>query len=146
MNIRAYRSDDQNSIIDLWIECDLVRPWNNPIRDIERKMKVNPELFLVGELDGEIITTVMGGYDGHRGWIYYLAVGKKFRRSGFGRMIMAYMEKKLSSMGCPKINLQIRSANLDVIEFYTSIGYHDDQVIGLGKRLKEDAPYDKTDQ
>ena len=74
MEIRPFKIGDEGAVIDLWRRCNLTVPWNNPKLDIQRKLKVDPELFLVGVIGGEIVATVMGGYDGHRGWIYYLAV------------------------------------------------------------------------
>jgi ribosomal protein S18 acetylase RimI-like enzyme len=104
---------------------------------------VEPELFLVGEIDGKVVATCMAGYDGHRGWINYLAVSPERRRWGLARRIMAAAEEKLRRMGCPKINLQVRASNQEVIEFYRSIGYRIDDVLSMGKRLEEDEPYDQ---
>lgn len=101
-------------------------------------MKVRPDLFLVGELDGRVIATVMAGYDGHRGWLYYLAVLPQHQRAGYGRAIVAEAERLLRIEGCPKINLQVRTSNNDVIEFYRQIGFASDQVLSLGKRLEKD--------
>ena len=138
MNIRVYDTKDQEEVISLWRGCGLVAPQNDPIKDIERKLKVNPELFLVGVDDGHLIATVMAGYEGHRGWINYLAVEPKCQGKGHGRKIMKAVEQLLRQRGCPKINLQVRSKNTAVIDFYTAIGYGDDEVISLGKRLQQD--------
>ena len=140
MHIRPFHADDQTDVIDLWRRCDLLRPWNDPHQDIARKLKVNPELFLVGVVDDKIVATVMAGYEGHRGWINYLAVDPDQRRGGLGRAIMAEAERLLAEVGCPKINLQVRSSNAQVIEFYRAIGYGTDDVISMGKRLKNDHP------
>lgn len=136
--IRAYQSDDEEEVIKLWRRCELVVPWNDPKLDIERKLKVNPELFLVGLIDGKIAATVMGGYEGHRGWVNYLAVSPEYRRMGLGREIMDAVEEKLKAMGCPKINLQIRTNNFEAIKFYERVGYKMDDVVSMGKRLVED--------
>ncbi len=141
MRIRPYRTTDEKRVIRLWIDCGLVVPHNNPIRDIERKLRMNPEWFLVGELDGKVVASCMVGYDGHRGWINYLAVSPSFQRKGYAREIMNNAEKILSDAGCPKINLQIRATNQKVIEFYKSIGFKIDDVISMGKRLEPDEPY-----
>lgn len=140
MLIRPYLSADENAVIGLWYRCDLLRSWNNPKQDIERNVKVNPELLLVGVVDGEVVATAMGGYDGHRGWVYYLAVDPVYQRRGFGRLIMEAIEGKLLAIGCPKINLQIRTNNIDVVTFYESIGYSTEERISMGKRLVEDEP------
>ena len=116
-------------------------PSNNPRRDIERKAEVDPDLFLVGIINGKVVATVMGGYEGHRGWINYLAVDPAHRRNGYAHLIMQEVEKRIRARGCPKINLQVRATNDGVIKFYQSLGYSDDNVIGLGKRLEEDEPY-----
>ena len=139
MIIRPFSMDDKQGVIELWQKCDLVRPWNNPELDITRKLKVNPELFLVGVLDGTIIATVVGGYEGHRGWVNYLAVGPTYQRKGFGRQLMAEIEKRLLVLGCPKVNLQVRNGNISALEFYSRIGYKDDNVVSLGKRLISDS-------
>lgn len=104
-------------------------------------MKVDRDLFLVGNVNGKIVASVMGGYEGHRSWINYLAVYPKYQRKGYGRLIMEAVERRIKEEGCPRINLQARSTHKDVIEFYQAIGYTDDNVVGLGKRLEEDEPY-----
>ena len=93
--IRAYAIEDEKDVIALWMACGLVVPQNNPKRDIERKVKVNPDWFLVGELNGEIVASCMVGYDGHRGWINYLAVRPDCQRQGHARQIMEEAEKLL---------------------------------------------------
>ncbi len=85
MTIRQYLPGDETKVIELWHKCNLTRKWNDPDRDIHRKLKVNPELFLVGLINSKLIATAMGGYDGHRGWIYYLAVDPDHQRKGLGR-------------------------------------------------------------
>lgn len=140
MNIRPFKTTDEDAVIQLWIDCGLVVPQNNPKRDIERKMKVNPELFLVGELDGKLVATCMAGYEGHRGWINYLAVSPWLQRKGFAREIMFRAEQLLVEAGCPKINLQVRANNTKVIDFYKRIGFSDDHVMSMGKRLETDKP------
>ncbi|MBN2589552.1 MAG: GNAT family acetyltransferase [Sedimentisphaerales bacterium] len=136
--IRPYQDTDRKNVIELWSECGLIVPQNNPERDIERKLKVNPEWFLVGELDSSVVATCMAGYEGHRGWINYLAVSPRYRRQGFATQIMLEAEKRLRDVGCPKINLQIRTSNTDVAEFYKAIGFSEDNVISMGKRMIKD--------
>jgi len=141
MNIRAFQPADENAVIDLWMRCGLVAPQNNPRADIQRKLEVAPELFLVGALGEEIVATVMAGYEGHRGWINYLAVAPHLRKTGYGRAIMAHAESLLCARGCPKINLQVRTTNRQVIEFYQRLGFVIDDVVSLGKRLVRDEPF-----
>jgi ribosomal protein S18 acetylase RimI-like enzyme len=138
MEIRPFHLSDESAVVELWQKCELVRPVNDPARDIRRKLSVNPELFLLGTIDGKVIASVMAGYEGHRGWINYLAVHPEHRLKGYGRQILAEAEKQLRVLGCPKINLQVRTANRTVLEFYQRIGYHLDEVISLGKRLEHD--------
>jgi len=136
--IRSYRPQDEAAVVQLWLQCNLVVPQNNPETDIKRKLQVNPEWFLVGSVDGEVIATCMAGYEGHRGWINYLAVSPQHRRQGMGKRIMEEAEKRLRSAGCPKINLQVRETNQEVIQFYARIGYTKDPVVSMGKRLELD--------
>ncbi len=141
-SIRAYDAADEKAVIDLWFECGLVVPWNNPKMDIERKVEEEPRQLLVGVVGDEIVSTCMTGYDGHRGWIYYLAVSPKHRRKGLGDLMVKHAESILEDIGCPKVELMVRKSNLDVIAFYEKAGYVDDQVVVLGKRLREDEKYE----
>ncbi len=125
-------------VVQLWTDLGLVVPWNNPYHDIRRKLDVQPELFLVGCLADKIVATVMAGYDGHRGWINYLAVHPDHQHTGIGRNMMDEAEIRLRAAGCPKINLQVRRTNSKMIEFYRKIGYKLDDVVSLGKRLEPD--------
>jgi len=138
VNIRSFISQDTANVISLWRACDLTRPWNDPNKDIQRKLKVADNLFLVAESGAQIVGSVMGGYDGHRGWINYLAVDPSHRKLGLGRSLMLEVEKRLLEQGCPKINLQVRATNTAVIDFYESIGFSDDEVRSFGKRLIPD--------
>lgn len=139
MKLRPYQAKDQDAVIALWDECGLLRPWNDPYLDIERKLGVQPELFLVGvDADGQVIASAMAGFDGHRGWVNYLAVSPGKRRLSLGRQLMQEAERLLAERGCPKLNLQIRTGNLEVLEFYRKLGYVQDEVVSLGKRLIHD--------
>jgi ribosomal protein S18 acetylase RimI-like enzyme len=138
MHIRPFQLSDQSAVIELWHRCGLVRPVNDPKKDIKRKLKVRPDLFLLGVIDTKIIASAMAGYEGHRGWINYLAVDPEYQRRGFARQIVNEAERLLHEAGCPKINLQVRTSNSAVIEFYQRIGYSIDDVVSLGKRLESD--------
>lgn len=138
VKIREYQEGDLQEVVSLWQACGLVAPQNNPEKDIERKLRVDRDLFLLGVNGGEIVATVMGGYEGHRGWINYLAVKLSEQGRGYGKQIMLAIETRIKDKGCPKINLQIRVGNENVIAFYTALGYGDDNVVGLGKRLEYD--------
>ena len=139
MQIRPFRDDDEAAVVSLWQRCELTRPWNDPQKDIARKKLVAPELFLVGEIEGQIVATAMAGYEGHRGWINYLAVDPGHRHRGLGRKIVAEAERLLAARGCAKINLQVRHSNFGAIGFYQRIGYSLDEVVSLGKRLVVDS-------
>ena len=138
LEIRPCREADQDAVVELWRECGLVAPQNDPVKDIRRKLGVRRDLFLVGLLCGRLVATVMAGYEGHRGWINYLAVATDCQRRGFGRRLMEEAETLLRAAGCPKINLQVRSSNTDVIGFYRGIGYTVEDRVSMGKRLEED--------
>lgn len=140
MRIRPFRPSDEAAVVGVWERAGLTRPWNDPHKDIRRKLRVRPDLFLVAELDGVVAGTIMAGYDGHRGWIYYLGVDPAYQRRGVGRALMAEAERLLREAGCPKINLQVRGSNLTAIEFYRRIGFAPDDVVSLGKRLEPDGP------
>lgn len=127
-------------MVALWRRCNLVRPTNDPHKDIRRKLHVRPDLFLVGVVEGEIVASVMVGYEGHRGWLNYLAVAPNHQRKGFGRAIVDEAERLLRKDGCPKINLQVRTSNEGAIEFYRRIGFAVDDVVSMGKRLERDEP------
>jgi ribosomal protein S18 acetylase RimI-like enzyme len=138
MQIQSYSPKYEKEVIALWERCNLVRPVNNPQKDIDRKMKVNSELFLVGLIDGKVAATAMGGYDGHRGCVNYLGVDPVHQKKGLGRQIMQALEEKLIAKGCPKLNLMFRTENAGVEKFYEKIGYKRDDIIEMGKRLIPD--------
>ena len=138
MIIRPFEVADTDAVVQLWRDCDLVVPWNDPYRDIARKLEVNPEMFLVGHVRSALMASAMVGYEGHRGWVNYLAVAPDYRGKGFARRLMDEAEKLLLARNCPKLNLQIRSTNTQAIEFYRTIGYELDHATGMGKRLIPD--------
>ena len=135
MNIRPYRAEDEFAVIELWESCGLVVPSNDPRKDIARKVRDSPDLFLIGEVDGALIGSCMVGYDGHRGWINYLAVHLDYQRRDYATALMAAAEGLLRERGCPKINLQVRTSNAGVRQFYARLGFSTDEVLSMGKRL-----------
>ena len=138
MLIRPFQPSDEAAVVDLWQRCDLTRPWNDPHKDIQRKLQVQPELFLVGEIDGTLVASAMAGYEGHRGWVNYLAVCPQQRQRGLARQLMAHIETLLLAMGCPKLSLQVRDTNAAALAFYERLGYQVDASVSLGKRLIAD--------
>lgn len=144
LTIRNHNNSDEEQIIELWFECGLVTSWNNPKRDIERKVDDDSNLFLVCLIEGRIVGSCMAGYDGHRGWIYYLAVKPDYQKQGIATRLVREIEHRLLKIGSPKIDLMVRKSNEDAISFYYKIGYKDDPVVVLSKRLYEDEPYKRN--
>jgi ribosomal protein S18 acetylase RimI-like enzyme len=140
IEIRPFAPADEDAVVALWEAAGLTRPWNDPHRDIARKLQVRPEWLLVAEAGTVIVGTVMAGYDGHRGWVNYLAVSPTRRRAGLGRALMAEAERMLAEAGCPKVNLQLRAGNDEALAFYAALGYARDDVVSLGRRLEHDLP------
>jgi ribosomal protein S18 acetylase RimI-like enzyme len=138
LEIRSYEPSDESSVIALWRECGLQRSWNDPHLDILRKRAHKDGLFLVAQAEGIVVGTVMAGYDGHRGSINYLGVSAGHRKKGIGRALMREAEQRLSRLGCPKINLQVRAENPEAVEFYRRLGFETFEVIDMGKRLIAD--------
>ena len=138
MRIRSFAPEDEEAVTSLWRRCDFLRPSNDPRKDIERKRRVRPDLFLVGVVGSRVVASVMAGYEGHRGWLNYLAVDPEHQRRGLGRAIVLEAERRLRASGCPKVNLQIRTSNTAVVEFYRRVGYSADDVVSMGKRIEPD--------
>ncbi len=138
MHIRKFEETDRECVISLWEACELTRPWNDPNKDIDRKLAFQPDLFFVAEVDTHIVASAMAGYDGHRGSVFYLAVLPDMQGEGYGQKLMSYIEDALTTLGCPKLNIVVRSSNVRVEGFYKNLGYQRDDVMSLGKRLIKD--------
>lgn len=143
MKIRPFCEQDRSAVIKLWSDCDLTRPWNDLNKDISRKKAFQPELFLVGVIldiqdKEQVIASAMAGYDGHRGSVFYLAVSPEYQNQGIGQQMMSEIETRLMALGCPKLNIVVRSSNDKVLGFYDKLGYVPDDVVSLGKRLITD--------
>lgn len=139
LKLRSYKQSDEPQVVKLWRHVfPDSPPWNDPHKDIARKLSVQRELFIVAVLEDELVGTAVGGYDGHRGWVYYVAVKPDLRRQGIGAALMQRVEQDLAELGCPKLNLQIRAENTDVVAFYESLGYHVEERVSMGKRLIND--------
>ena len=137
--IRPFTETDEKAVADLWREVfPDAPPWNPPEGDIRRKLAVQRELFLVAIIGQKLVGTAMAGYDGHRGWVYYVAVKPQNRRRGIATALMRRVEQALAEMGCPKLNLQVRATNQAVVSFYKSLGYSVEQRVSMGKLLKRD--------
>ena len=138
ITLRQFQDQDREQVILVWHESGLYHPDNDPSKDIDRKMRDSPEGFIVAEVDGKVVGTVMIGYDGHRGWINYLGVLPSFQSRGVGASLMNHSEMMLENIGCAKINLQVRTSNHHVIDFYKSLGYNTEDLLSMGKRLEFD--------
>ncbi|MGI4777518.1 MAG: GNAT family acetyltransferase [Janthinobacterium lividum] len=140
--VRVFAPGDADAVVALWRECGLTRAWNDPYKDIARKATAQPDMFLVActnaEEGGTVVGSAMAGFDGHRGWVYYLAVAPGMQRRALGRALMDRAERLLTERGCPKLTLMVRRENATVIAFYRELGYAEDDVVVLGKRLISD--------
>lgn len=135
--IRAYKPTDENTVLALWTRCGLVAPEGDPLSDIHRKLSVQPELFLVGTLDSIVIASGMAGYDGHRGYLYYLAVSPEHQRKGYGRAFITHLQTLLHERGCPKLNLFVSTNNVSAFAFYERLGFTSNDLISMGRHLNQ---------
>tara|TARA_R110002049_G_scaffold305056_3_gene501136 strand:+ start:89162 stop:89578 length:417 start_codon:yes stop_codon:yes gene_type:complete len=138
MDIREYRISDRREVAELWGQVfPASAVHNNPYDVIDRKFATRDGLFFVATLENRVIGTVLAGYDGHRGWLYRLAVSTNQRRSGIGTALVRYAETRLARRGCLKVNLQVRVNNTEVVRFYESLGFHCEERISMGKIIDE---------
>ena len=142
MIVSEVADSDTEAVVALWRRCDLTRPWNDPHADLAQARVTPTSTVLVGQIEGVLVASVMVGYDGHRGWVYYLAVTPEARRGGFGRRMMQAAEAWLRDRGAPKIQLMVRNTNAAAIGFYERLGLERQDVVILGKRL--DRPADSS--
>lgn len=134
--IVPYQQKYRDAVIALWKKCSLIHPPNDPDKDIEEKIRFQPNLFFVATLNGEVVGSVMVGYEGHRGWLNYLAVAPEHRRRGYGRKLVEKATAELAQIGCQKLNLQVRKDTAAAVEFYKQVGFKEDECLSFGKRLK----------
>ncbi len=136
LEIRSYDPTYQTAVIDLWTKCHLTVPRNDSIEDIQKKLDFQPELFIIALLKRKVIGSVMVGYEGHRGWLNYLAVLPEYQKRGYGRQLVEKAIDELRKLGCLKVNLQVRKNNASVISFYKHLGFNEEDRVSLGMRLK----------
>jgi len=134
--IRPFEPADRHEVIALWHACDLTRPWNNPDADLDLAMATATSTVLVGTLGDHLAASVMTGFDGHRGWVYYLAVAPSHQGSGYGRAMLSAAENWLTAHGTPKVELMVRETNMAAAQFYERLGYERQPVLTLGKWLR----------
>lgn len=135
--IRPATAADAAATIALWQACALTRPWNDPQADFTRAVEGPASAVLVAEQAGAIVGSAMVGHDGHRGWVYYVAVSPDARRGGLGRALMAAAEDWLRAAGAPKLQLMVREGNAEALAFYAALGLTDQKVVTLGRFLEE---------
>lgn len=139
MHVRDFRETDRSRLIALWDACGLTRPWNDPNSDIDRSTAARESTVLVGSVDRKLVGSIMAGHDGHRGWVYYLAVDPDYRGHGFGRELMEEAGLWLASRGAPKLELMVRDGNDSAARFYEALGFERQDVTVYGKWLKSPA-------
>tara|TARA_R110001606_G_scaffold3223_2_gene13968 strand:- start:1672 stop:2082 length:411 start_codon:yes stop_codon:yes gene_type:complete len=135
MQIYAAKESDIEDVIRLWRACDLTRPWNDPAADFHQALANETSAILLAHIEGQLVGSVMTGFDGHRGWVYYLAVAPDFRKCGLGRKMMEAAEAWLRKRDAPKIQLMVRDDNEAAIGFYKALGYDVQPVVTIGRRL-----------
>lgn len=134
--IRTYRSEDHDAVVALWsFVFPDPAPHNEPDLVLKEKRKVD-DLIFVAEVNDTLAGTCMAGYDGHRGWLYTVAVSPEHRRNGIGSSLVKYAILRLEELGCSKINLQIRATNLEVQAFYESLGFVVEDRVSMGLRIE----------
>ncbi|PYN68481.1 MAG: GNAT family acetyltransferase [Candidatus Rokuibacteriota bacterium] len=137
LSVRPFQHGEREALQRLWARVfPDDPPWNAPEVMIENKLKVQPELLLVGEVEGTLVGAMIAGFDGVRGWIYHLAIAPEYRRRGFATQLVRAAEDGLRRLGCPKVNLQVRAVNHEVVAFYRSIGYEIEERVSMGRRLE----------
>ncbi|MEO9470402.1 GNAT family acetyltransferase [Parasphingorhabdus sp.] len=135
MEISTASESDVDNVIALWKACDLTRPWNDPKADYQLALATETSDILLARREGALIASIMVGFDGHRGWVYYLAVAPKHRRDGLGRIMMGAAEDWLKHRNAPKVQLMVREDNAQAIGFYKALGYETQPVVTIGKRI-----------
>jgi hypothetical protein len=136
MTIRIFEENDHESVIALWTECfNYTSPHNDPVLSVERKTAMDDGLFFVSSDSIGVTGTVMAGWDGHRGWIYSLAVSSRARNRGIGTDLLEHAVQELKRRGCPKVNLQVMPGNTSAEEFYRNRGFSTEQRVSMGRIL-----------
>ena len=135
MDITDITDDDVEAVVALWERCGLTRPWNDPRADIALARRTATSTVLIGRRSDAVVAAAMLGFDGHRGWIYYLAVEPALQRAGLGRAMMAAAEAWAQARGAPKLQLMVRGANAAAVGFYAALGYRREDVVVIGKRF-----------
>ena len=133
LEIRSFVIEDTDAVLEVWSLAGITTPQRNPRADIQKKLRHSPESFFVGTFEGKVVATVMVGYDGHRGWIYKLAVKPDLQRKGIGRQMMEHAESWFRQQGCLRVRLEVEEARADVARFYEKLGYEVRPLISMAK-------------
>jgi ribosomal protein S18 acetylase RimI-like enzyme len=142
MHIRPINDGDVSGVVALWDRCGLLRPWNDPQADIRFARETKDSEIFLGEDGKTLVATVMCGQDGHRGWLYYLAVEPDRQGEQFGRAMVRHAEDRLRALGVPKVELMIRKTNTEVMRFYDALGYETEPVITMSRWLRQAPAHD----
>ncbi len=134
-SVTSAKAFDTEALVALWDVCGLTRPWNDPRADIALALETPTSDILIIRHDAEIVASAVIGFDGHRGWVYYLAVAPNCRGTGLGKVMMAACEAWLRERGGPKIQFMVRDDNTAALCFYERLGYERQAVVTLGRRL-----------
>lgn len=137
LEIFEARAGDCEAVIALWREAGLTRPWNDPVADFDLALANSTSTVLIARDGSDAAGTIMVGFDGHRGWVYYLAIAEVRRRQGIARLLMQHAEGWLAVRGCPKAQLMVRGENAAALGFYAALGYEVQDVFTLGRRLDD---------
>ncbi|MGD0566419.1 MAG: GNAT family acetyltransferase [Candidatus Goldiibacteriota bacterium] len=136
IKIRKYRPEDKHGVIRVWKEnFNYTAAYSDPEKSLKQKLRQKDGLLFVADDGGEVAGAIMAGYDGHRGWIYSLAVNKGLRNKGLGSSLLKYAENELIKLGAPKIKLQVMISNKKTAGFYRKHGYEIEEVISMGKKV-----------
>ena len=134
--MRSFEASDRERLIALWARVFPDDPPRNaPESMIDNKLRVQPELLFVAEVETRLVGAVMAGFDGTRGWLHHLAVAPEYRLQGFATALVRAAEEGLVGLGCPKVNLQVRAENAGVVEFYLALGYRSEERGSMWKLL-----------
>tara|TARA_R110000824_G_scaffold209_15_gene1089 strand:- start:12940 stop:13371 length:432 start_codon:yes stop_codon:yes gene_type:complete len=135
MRVSSASESDMDDVIALWEACDLTRPWNDPVADYRLALANDTSAILLAHRQGALVASIMAGFDGHRGWVYYLAVAPDCQKRGLGKKMMEAAEKWLRECDAPKIQLMVRDDNEAAIGFYKALGYELQPVVTIGRKL-----------
>lgn len=146
LEIRPFEIEDTDGVLAVWTSVGMMREGRNQRDDIQKKLRHSPDSFFIGVCEGVVAAAVIAGYDGHRGWIYRLAVRPEFQRRGIGSAMVEHAESWLRQQGCPKMKLQIEPQRADIVEFYRKLGFETQELINMSKPFRTAADQAAVDE